>query len=543
MKTLIKSIAALCILTLIFANIGILFVYADTEVPSFEKPLYEKYGFDENFEYEGEILPHALKTSVPKIFHNLAATISHNSVSFNKELLNQQLQYIYSEYSSVVSEEELETFMLQYLHDNISDYIVFGRNTEADVEAVFEGSGVVVSENGYIATNAHVTNIDEKTKKELYASKISENILNDMEDIFSYLSSLGVGFSEEEIQDLCFEVISIVASKSEVLSEKTQLEVYFPGANGETNPTSATVYDAEVLVSGTSSDVGVEGLTQDTAIIKIDADNLVALKLSDSYPELNTQLVSAGFPVASDAVFRMSGSDEATLSITVGNGTVSRHVPISGSQYQAIEINLTISGGNSGGPSVDKHLHVEGLNTYANAQDNRYAYMISAEYVSTLLDSYSPYQGEASKTFLLGLQMLQQDFGATAVECFEKVKQLQPDTPYIEKIIETAKNAPQNSYKKQGDFTLLIIIGVVIIVMAGIGVLIVVLVRKGKKKKVTLTPKTPYTPPVYTPPVHTPHTYTPPAPSRPASPTFAPPTSAPAKPTTKNEFLKKPGDL
>lgn len=573
-----KITALLCIFFLLFTNYSVLAKKDDT-------PLYEIYPYAEDYEYGDEILPHALKAAVPKIFLKLNATLSHDSVEFNKSQLNEDLDYIYSEYSAI-PEDELNAMILKYLHDNVTSYIIFGAKKRTDIEAAAEGSGVVVSEDGYIATNAHVINMDEETKKELYASKITEVVLDDMVEIFTYLEGLGVTFTDDEKNDLFYEIVGAVALRTSVVDEETALEVYFPNAKGETNPASATIYEADVIEEGESSGVTVEGLTQDTAIIKIDAENLVALKLSETYPELNSTLISAGYPVASDYVFRMSGSDEATLSVTVGNGTVSRHVPISGSKYQAIEVNLTISGGNSGGPSVDKHLHIEGLNTYINAQDNRYAYMIPAEYVSVLLEDHSPSQGEVSKTFLLGLQMLQQGYGETATECFERVEELQPDTPYIKKIIEIAKAAPKEAYPVNGasnfpiPIHIIIIIAVSLVVVIGIIILIVVLVKKSKKTprpavhpatpapaaRRTLTP-TPVSrpgapptgrpvtpaPPVHTPthipptPVHRPTPTPPPAPSSSApTPTVrvnmsSTPTSSPSKP--RNEFFKNPDDL
>ena len=477
--------------------------------------LYEKYEYKEDFEYKDEIIGYALRTAVVKIELEYSARIKSSFPSFD----NEQYDIEYDELLSFYSAEECSNIMAERLNSSIENYIEYTDSYVSETMAG-TGSGVVISDDGYIATNAHVADFDDDTKQMFIQSCLENRIISALAEIESSLYNLGLEMDYDIWDQLYYSVID----SAQVSKDKVKLTVYFPAASGDTSGNAATTYEAEVIEVGTQE--GIEGLTQDTAILKIDAKNLVALKLSSSYPALNSAIVTAGFPAASEIIFQEMGSDESQLSVTVTPGTVARLVPITDSKYKAIEITSTISGGNSGGPSVDKKLNIEGLNTYGLTDDMRYAYMIPAEYVLKLSKDCEIEQGEASKTFFLGLQMLQNDYGKTATECFKRVKKLQPKTPCIKALIEISEEAPQNeataliieedeeeektAKKTKNKITRseeerpilpVVIIGAVagiVITVAIIVTIILLLVNHSKKKKIiknTLVPRTPPMPP------------------------------------------------
>ena len=475
-------VALLCMLTVMLLPAS---VYA-------EEKLYEKYGYQEGFKYDNEFIAHVLKASVPKIFLHYSAELRYSPATFDEDALLNDYIYLNNEYYGENTEEEIIETLLQYAQENISEYLTYTGYKTVDTSGSWMGSGVVISEDGYIATNAHVATVNDDSRLQLYLNGLQDEIYHDVEDMVYSMSEYGITLSEEQIETLYYLILEDAASRATVIDEDIRLEVCFPTSDGNTDLESAVVYDAEVVAQGTQE--GIEGLTQDTAILKIEADNLIALKLSDSLPETNSTIVSAGYPSASDEAFQMSGSDASVLSMTVGTGQVSRLVPIDNTSYQAIEINTTISGGHSGGPSVDERLNIEGLNTYVHSTDARYAYMVSAEYVNTLVSKFDLEQGEATKTFLTGIQMLQQGYGDSAEECFERVKELQENTPYIENLIENAKKAPDKSYQDEAsdsednkksviNMTLVIIICVTVGAVAICAVVIVVVVKVSKKNK------------------------------------------------------------
>ncbi len=506
MKNFTKKIAAfLCIFAIALFPFN---VSAATD-----EKLYEKYGYQENFEYSDVMIGHALKASVTKIFLHYTAELSYSPVTFDEDALLSDYTALYNRYYTTNTNEEIAAALLQYAQENIGDYLTYSGTKVVNTSGSWMGSGVVISEDGYIATNAHVATVNDDSRLQLYLNGLQGEVLQDVEDVLYAMNEYGLTMTDEEAEQLYYVILEDAATKTDVIDEEITLEVCFPTANGDTDIDSATIYEAELVAEGTQD--GIDGLTQDTAILKVDVDNMVALKLSDSLPETNSTIVSAGYPAASDEAFQESGSEASVLSVTVGTGQVARLIPIEGTDYQAIQVTTTISGGNSGGPSVDTSLNVEGLNTYVHGGDARYAYMVSAEYVKDLTNEFDLEHNEATKTFLTGLQMLQQGYGDAAEECFLRVRELQKDTPYIKSLIQLAKEAPDETppVASKVPMWLVIVIAAGVAVVIIVVILIIVISKKKKAKKVSegidvtgvnpppVTPMSPVTPIPPVPPV------------------------------------------
>ncbi len=495
MKAFKKILAITSAIFLVVSLMGVSFAESGST------PLYEKYEYKEDFEYEGEMIGHALKSSVAKIVMFYSAEIEYLPVAFDSDSFGQLViaaRQKYPEYSN----EELKQFLLQYLQAYPEDFISYGSSKKVETSGQATGTGVVIAEDGYIATNTHVITLDDTSKLQIYQNALGEDIANNLIEVLEDVSQYGISFTDDEVNTIYGYVMNDAMQNAYINSESTDLEVWFPSADGGTSVDDAVRYEADILEMGTSvASEDTEGLTQDAAILKIDAENLVALKLSEEMAEINSEITAAGYPGASDAIFQSIGSQESVMSVTVNKGEVSKQVPIEGMEYMALETSVRISPGNSGGPSVDNRLDIEGLNTYTLVSDSRFAYMISAEYVKELASDYEIGQGEVSKTFLLGLQALQQGYGKTAAECFKKVQELQPDTPYIESLIKTAEKAPQEEMaavngstdEKKGsgiaeffedNLILIIIIGGVVLVLIAIVIVSIVIIKKKKKAKV-----------------------------------------------------------
>jgi hypothetical protein len=217
-----------------------------------------------------------------------------------------------------------------------------------------------------------------------------------------------------------------------------------------------------------------------------------------------------------------------------------------------IQTTATVNSGNSGGPSVDNKLNVLGLNTLASTEADGYYWMIPSEVLNNKSASFNVKQGDTSQIFMIGLQALQGGYGATAKECFEEVKSRQPNTPYINVLIERAAAAPQETMKQTFKLeTWMVVVGVVLLVSIILIILIIKLSSKKNKKKVKAVPyrsggnsgastmntaypprtSAPYNPPRTTAPYNPPRTAAPYNPPRTAAPYSPPRTSAPIRST------------
>ena len=486
-----KIVAAVCI---VFMMVGFAGAYAKDNAEVSQ--LYQKYGYNEAFEYNATTIGFAMRTTVPLISTTVRGTVEYQPVVFDEEGFLETFQSLRYEYGVETEEQErtLISLLLEDLKTNTARYLSYGSEKTVEAENGVTGSGVVLSEDGYIATNSHVVSPDDETKALIYFMAIQEGVVDDLAAIIADIEEYGVEFTDEETESLYNLVVQASAERMDVADEEISWEVYFPTSDGKTGVEDAVVYEATVEAEGTQYDM--DGNTQDAAIIKIDADNLVALRLSEDYPDLNESIVSAGFPGKADVIFKEGGSTESTLSIFSSVGTVSRLVPFKGTEYQSIGIDSTISGGSSGGPSVDMRLNVEGLNTFGVTDDMRFAYMVPAAFVRDLAEGIKLEQGDVTKTFLTGLQLLQNNYGPAALECFKSVEKSRPDTPYIAEMIKKAENAPGNKYPGQGEDgksdngflaflkkNWIFIVGGAIVLIA-IVIIVIVCVKKKKKKAV-----------------------------------------------------------
>ena len=82
------------------------------------------------------------------------AEISYAPISFDEDALVDDYIILYERYQSQYTEEEFVEAFIAYAQQNLDDYITYAGKKTVDTSASWTGSGVVISEDGYIATNA-----------------------------------------------------------------------------------------------------------------------------------------------------------------------------------------------------------------------------------------------------------------------------------------------------------------------------------------------------------------------------------------------------
>jgi serine protease Do len=203
-------------------------------------------------------------------------------------------------------------------------------------ESTAQCTGFVVNPNGYIATAGHCVEIDDSAKAGILGAAVAWEYENR---------------SHYERKDIPLEDLEQFATDDWRVREPER-EVY--AAYGVAASGLGTGKALPALVQGIrASDKG------DAALLKINARDLTPLQLApDRDLSVGTEVVSIGYPASVDLV-----ADE-TFDPSFKEGTISSKKTIENGLLQTYEISAAVSGGMSGGPTVDLQGRVIGMNSF-----------------------------------------------------------------------------------------------------------------------------------------------------------------------------------
>jgi S1-C subfamily serine protease len=249
------------------------------------------------------------------------------------------------------------------------------------------GSGFVISNDGYIATNGHVAVYEPE-------DALVDALLQNPLQLSAFLTDV-VGLNSSEISQLRADPQQLAAAIAELyelpdgavkFEQKREVLLVSLG-NRQLNPTSEeeinnlfsfeNSYDIKRarlvdfnysgkdqlnLLSGSD-----EGFTQsDVALLKVDISNAPLLRLGQPADISQGQSIAIiGFP--SDAENQLVDTSELAASITLG--TISSIRTAAGGSARLFQTDTDASVGNSGGPAVNDRGHVLGLLTYRFKDD------------------------------------------------------------------------------------------------------------------------------------------------------------------------------
>jgi serine protease Do len=224
-----------------------------------------------------------------------------------------------------------------------------------DLFVASSGSGFFINPNGYVVTNAHVTQLVQKSEecKQLLLQDAVEQLIADGTFTRKNLSHLQ-----------SIEAISQQAHLSEVESIQ---QVVLP--NGDRLPYTIQAAGAPV------------GEGKDVAVIKIDVKNAPVLKLADARRvPLMAAVMAVGYPVSAESDVLDSGAS-LVASFTTGSVSAKKFLA-DGSPV--VQISAPTTHGGSGGPVLNANGEVIGIVTFGGDQQlSGFAFAVAA---STIME-------------------------------------------------------------------------------------------------------------------------------------------------------------
>lgn len=204
-------------------------------------------------------------------------------------------------------------------------------------------TGFVVNPAGYIVTAGHCIEHTEAIEERLIAQAAAWRYPTDPSaDELTFKQYLG----------LVMEDYRVEGTERKGRPDRVVDAAFGIALSGES---SGSALPARVL--------SVKGFDNgDVALLKVERDDLPALELAtDSDIEVRDPVVSIGFPLSVDLV------TDADFQPSYKDGTVSSVKTISDGLLEVYEVNADVSGGMSGGPTVDDEGRVVGLNSFGVA--------------------------------------------------------------------------------------------------------------------------------------------------------------------------------
>jgi hypothetical protein len=203
--------------------------------------------------------------------------------------------------------------------------------------------------------------------------------------------------------------------------------------------------------------------------------------------EVGTEVVSVGFPASVDMV------TDPTMDPSYKDGTISSIKPIQNGLLNVYEISSQMSGGMSGGPTLNSAGDVVGLNSFGIVGESKgFSFIRPASIVSEMLtdEGVTNEVGDVQQTYLDGLAAYFDGDKPTAIDDFDRVLAQVPSYSLAQQYRAKAETLADPAPARGGFSTLALLLATfgVLVLVGLIGGLIALLTRRaGRKEAIDVT--------------------------------------------------------
>jgi serine protease Do len=266
------------------------------------------------------------------------------------------------------------------------------------------GSGFFVHRDGYLATNAHVTDWSVDECKQLFQEKLAKQLKTDGENLNNV---------EKKLKWIEIRPINLV---------------YLP--NGEKLP-------FKNITSGAPAGKG-----KDISIIKINVQNAPALKLANSNKvQLMDSVVVVGYPGIVNELPQLDDKSSYEATFTAGSVSAKKAAKDGTPLFQIIG---PVPHGNSGGPVLNQQGEVIGIVTFGPNDD--FTFIFTSNTIQEFLAKTGIHneQSFVKLQYSEGLKLYSQGQYRQALQKFQLVKQLFPHHSEVEKYLQNCQEVIAN---------------------------------------------------------------------------------------------------
>jgi len=378
-----------------------------------------------------------------------------------------------------------------------------------------KGSGFIVNEKGFIATNGHVakvypeealmTNLLYEGNKDfstdlirgIYLSKGQSLAQNKVEDFYK-----DINLNPQYLDRFLTEIFRMIGNK--IISVATTNERFYVNVGSEPVKVdyqklnqgdyagavipSSTTYSAKLLDFNYPDKYSYEAIVNknyqrgaDVALLRLEnpSNNLFPVLELGSIENLRegSEVVIAGYPtlVEGEEDPRAALSYKTSTKPTVTRGIISS-VKEDLSGKVILQTDASIDHGNSGGPAFNSLGQVIGIATFAvESQSGNFNFLRDITELKGLMtkNKIDNKQGKISNFWREGLNNFRNQRFGQALKSFKEVKTLSPAHPSVEEFMERSEKAISNGesleglaglIKGEGSNTLLVVFGSISIV-------------------------------------------------------------------------------
>ena len=341
--------------------------------------------------------------------------------------------------------------------------VFFSRNNKTyRAIVVGSGSGAFINPNGYIATNAHVTDMshqgDEKGKEAV---------------LTNFIQQLARDYGRDPGQVLNDgTLVQQILAESRLTSFTHIHHVITP--DGSNFPFEIKAFGAPI------------GEGKDVSIIKIEIKNAPVLKLGESDKvQLQDHITVLGYPAAADTGVL---DQKSALEASITDGKVSAR---KNSQDGApvLQVSAPATHGNSGGPVLNDKGEIVGMLTFrgdtVNGQEvTGFSFVVPSDTMNEFIRQAGTtnQEGLVDQRYREGLELYWDRSYSKAIQKFDEVARLYPQHSETQRLIRDSQQAIAEGKERSGLSGLLIIgaIGLIGIIIVG-GVIGFVVMRSKKQ--------------------------------------------------------------